>query len=918
MREIKNKDNNLTFNKINIRTKTESILTLKKLYSLHGYILEDTNNGYLKLFFNKKSIFADMLIIIKHDKISSQNILNILMFFESVSKKEQCQNYKLITMNGLEEECNGFKSHNLILEDLTLLVNQLINLYDRGIQYIEIFEHNRNKLEEIFKLWDTNRKVAAIQATGTGKSILVAKILQTLENQQVLYLAPSNYILGQFKQQYHIKSLNLNYMTYQKLMEEDIEDLNPDYIILDEYHRCGAEIWGQNVTALLEHCKSAKVLGLSATPVRYLDNMRDMTEEIFDGVSTEELNLVDAIAKGILPEPKYVSALYTLKEEEEILREKLGKSNNKELLYELDKFVLNWDKSYGVHKIIEKHITKNMNKFIVFCKNIEHLNEMYILMEEWFNKAGYKNINKYIVHSFSNKNDEAFENFKKGNNKNKIYLLFAINMLNEGIHIDDVSGVFLLRETISPILYFQQIGRAIQTGNRLNPVIFDMVNNFKALQHTNLTISIEDAYFRLNNERTDLGLCKKESSFEVFDETQDIISVFESIEERIKVNWDARYEELVEYKKKYNHVDVWKTPEYKELNNWCGNQRSYFSKNYLSKERIEKLDILDFQWIVRAKYWEDKLIQYIEFKDNDKKHTKALQMWVQKQRSSYKQKRLSKKKIDQLLAVGFIFEIERDDWFEMFEELKLYKKKFNDVKVPIDYVTESKLNLGDWVRRQTNAFRFNKNFDEIKKSRLTEIGFIPNERDLYWDTRYKEYLDVLEKKIILTKGLNEWIRRQRAFYKKGQLSEYKITLLQAIGFDLEKRNHNETFDHMFALLNIYKEETGHTNVPKKYKTTNGDNLGYWTCEQRQRLKDKLDNCEGEDKERIEKFDSIDFAWDVLAWQWMDNYKKYNEGKDFDQTLKSWVATQRKKFKENTLSEDKVKLLKETDILKKLL
>ena len=34
---------------------------------------------------------------------------------------------------------------------------------------------------------------------------------------------------------------------------------------------------------LLEQCPEAPVLGLSATHIRYLDNQRDMADELFDG-----------------------------------------------------------------------------------------------------------------------------------------------------------------------------------------------------------------------------------------------------------------------------------------------------------------------------------------------------------------------------------------------------------------------------------------------------------------------------------------------------------------------------------------------------------------------------------------------------------------------------------------------------------
>ena len=43
----------------------------------------------------------------------------------------------------------------------------------------------------------------------------------------------------------------------------------------------------------------APVLGLSATHVRYLDNQRDMADELFDGCIASEMTLGEAIGRGI-------------------------------------------------------------------------------------------------------------------------------------------------------------------------------------------------------------------------------------------------------------------------------------------------------------------------------------------------------------------------------------------------------------------------------------------------------------------------------------------------------------------------------------------------------------------------------------------------------------------------------------------
>ncbi len=81
----------------------------------------------------------------------------------------------------------------------------------------------------------------------------------------------------------------------------EIAGLQPSYIILDEFHRAGAECWGESTVALLRLCPDARLLGLTATNIRYLDNNRDIAEELFDSRVASDMTLGEAIVRGILP-----------------------------------------------------------------------------------------------------------------------------------------------------------------------------------------------------------------------------------------------------------------------------------------------------------------------------------------------------------------------------------------------------------------------------------------------------------------------------------------------------------------------------------------------------------------------------------------------------------------------------------------
>ena len=191
---------------------------------------------------------------------------------------------------------------------------------------LRLFEHNEKAYHAAARMMNQYGKAAIVHPTGTGKSYIAFKLIEENPEKVVIWISPSEYI---FKTQ--LESLkrndpdfplaNVYFYTYAKLMccateeLEAIAGLNPTYIILDEFHRVGAECWGASTLELLKLCPDAKILGLSATNIRYLDNNRDMAEELFDGHIASEMTLGEAIVRGILPAPKYVTTVYQYQKE---------------------------------------------------------------------------------------------------------------------------------------------------------------------------------------------------------------------------------------------------------------------------------------------------------------------------------------------------------------------------------------------------------------------------------------------------------------------------------------------------------------------------------------------------------------------------------------------------------------------------
>ena len=186
---------------------------------------------------------------------------------------------------------------------------------------LRLFEHNEKAYHAAVRMMEQYGKAAIVHPTGTGKSYIAFKLIEDNPEKVVIWLSPSEYI---FKTQ--LESLkrndpgfplaNVHFYTYAKLMcctqaqLDEIAAQKPAYIILDEFHRAGAECWGESTVALLKLCPDAKLLGLTATNIRYLDNNRDMAEELFDSRVASDMTLGEAVVRGILPAPKYVTTVY--------------------------------------------------------------------------------------------------------------------------------------------------------------------------------------------------------------------------------------------------------------------------------------------------------------------------------------------------------------------------------------------------------------------------------------------------------------------------------------------------------------------------------------------------------------------------------------------------------------------------------
>ena len=367
------------------------------------------------------------------------------------------------------------------------------------VNSMDLYEHNKKVLLRVLNNLKTHNKVGVVQATGTGKGKLAAAVIETLftfnKGAKALIIAPLRSILQNYKENLNLNISNVDYCTYQKLENLSLNDMENitieyDFVILDEYHRCGAPEWIKKVKCILNNIdkNNCKVMGLTATPIRYLDNSRDMSKELFDNNIIDGVNLEEAISDGILPGFIYNACLFSHKDILDNLKcdlrtNKYRISDDKkrnEFISKIERLSLEYNNRLKIENIIKegtKELSENQ-KWVIFCKDKNNLEEIKKYCKKWFN---YK-VNLFILYSDRNEvdNDKTLSEFRKV--KEGVNVLLCINMLNEGVHIRDLNGVIMLRKTESPILFMQQLGRALEVGKDFQPIIFDLIGNYRGLK----------------------------------------------------------------------------------------------------------------------------------------------------------------------------------------------------------------------------------------------------------------------------------------------------------------------------------------------------------------------------------------------------------------------------------------------------
>lgn len=673
---------------------------------------------------------------------------------------------------------------------------------------INLFSHNKGTFENIVNVFDSGKNAICIQPTGTGKSFILLKLCQHYSDKKMLVIEPNRYIIQTVlskANEYRID--NIEFMTYQKLIrmsKEEITAIQADIIALDEAHRVEARQWNKAITYLTETHSDSRIILLTATPER-MDG-----QDIRESFSSEivcETTLGDAIVAKILPAPIYVSSLYTFDEEIEKAQKKINESMNseeekEELTKQLEAAKRNLELSHGVPEILKKHIKLKSGKYIVFCQNIEHLNTMQPVVEGWFNKAGFET-RTYTVHSKMAGKDKEFLAFKN-DNSDCIRLLFSVDILNEGIHLD-ISGIIMLRPTMSNIIYLQQLGRTLNAGASNNSIVFDLIDNLNNSNIACLRNEVKRAIKRKNENCDNLDYKEKEEfqigDFCIFDYVTDVTDVIRLIDKRCKNSFEFRLGQFLEYKERYGtgYVEKEKAKGFWGFYDWVRHTRQYYKANQLNPERINLLKENGFVFI-ENEFQYDQLEQHIKAYIEEKKTNVIPRSYVCNDRFSLGAIVQNAKKTThyghELIKKYNINPISRQDandkaWLDNY---LLVKNLINEqgIEALRQYTIHQKKNIRTWAQNQRIAYKMGKL--PLKRAQmLSDIGFIFDVYENNWNEFINNITMCLKQNIKITcrttfngEKIGSHLMGYKHQYKKGKISEERYLQLKALGIDLAK------------------------------------------------------------------------------------------------------------------------------------
>ncbi len=317
-----------------------------------------------------------------------------------------------------------------------------------------------------------------VMATGLGKTYLSAFDFQQLRGKRALFVAHREEILNQARSAWSLVFPNLVLGIFMGGQHEPNADVvfasiqtlarvrhlrrfaaeHFDYIVVDEFHHAAAASYRK----LIGHFQPRFLLGLTATPDRT------------DGASLLELcggnlvftsNLVEGIARKLLVPFQYFGV------RDQVDFTPIPWRSGRFDVAELTGALATRARAEQSLREYRRHAQAKPRRALVFCCSVLHADFMAGFFQEQGHPAA-------AVHSGprSAPRAESLRRLRSG----ELEMICAVDVFNEGLDLPDINVVLMLRPTLSPIIFLQQLGRGLRRAlGKSHLTIVDFIGNHR-------------------------------------------------------------------------------------------------------------------------------------------------------------------------------------------------------------------------------------------------------------------------------------------------------------------------------------------------------------------------------------------------------------------------------------------------------
>ena len=384
----------------------------------------------------------------------------------------------IATNTGLSESClerigelseGGYK---FVYWDYNKLVKMGSRLDETASSWMEPRDYQEAAVAAVFRRFAQGQRALVEMATGLGKTIVLAevaaKFIRDDPSRKVLLLAHSLPLLnqlessiwsqigasvptqlwrgGEFPTDFEGITVGMFQSIDAFLKNSSTDDDIPsfDLVMVDEAHHTPAVSFSR----VLEAMGKDKVLGVTATPWRG-DGAR--IESIF-GSPVFQMGILEGMERGFLSDVEYrmylddVNWLQVSACSQKSLT--IGDLNSRLFLPSRDQVM--------VDRILRTWKENGEPKMLIFCKQQLHARNIQALL----NGVGIPS--KVLVSSGTPlaERTRTLMEFRSGEFSN----LVAVDLLNEGVDVPDVSMIVFARVTHSRRIFVQQLGRGLRVS----------------------------------------------------------------------------------------------------------------------------------------------------------------------------------------------------------------------------------------------------------------------------------------------------------------------------------------------------------------------------------------------------------------------------------------------------------------------